>query len=339
MTATAKSLADRPKMPPPAPADYDPLSLILDGIRLGAALCFSLEHRGSWACQTPLPDEHPQMGGFARQRVVLFHLVTTGSEICEASGHTVPLAENDLLIFPFGDGHVLRSGERAVDPVPVLHALPPGPWPPTPRFALGKGAVTLRFICGVLHFEGLAFNPLFDSLPRVLHLRHDMADRSGWLSSSLDLIRREFEEPDPGGLSMSKRLAEILFLSLMRQQMASAPEDRRGWLAAIADPRVGRALAHLHTAPAEPWTVATLAAVCATSRTRLAEEFRTLLGTGPMEYLLHWRMELARRALAAGSTVADAAFSAGYGSEPAFSRAFKRVFGVSPGTVRPSQTA
>lgn len=339
MIEAAKSLADRPGTAGCAAPGYDPLTLILDGIRLGGATCFSLEHRGSWACQTPPPDEHPRSLRFAQQQVVLFHLVTSGAGTCEAMGESFQIAENDLLIFPFGDPHILRSGDQAVDAVRVLHALPPAPWPLTPRFALGEGAMTLRFICGVLYFEGLAFNPLFESLPRVLRLRHDAADRTGWLSSSLDLIRREFEEPEAGGFSMSKRLAEILFIALMRQEMAKAPGDRTGWLAAIADPRVGRALAHLHTAPAEPWTVATLAKACATSRSRLAEEFRVLLGMGPMEFLLHWRMELARRELVAGRSVTETAFAAGYGSEPAFSRAFKRVFGVSPRTLRSRQTS
>ena len=339
MIEAAKGGADRPGPAGRAgarddPPDYDPLTLILDGIRLGSATCFSLEHRGSWACRTPPPEEHPSLGGFSEQRVVLFHLVTSGSGTCEASGDSFEMAENDLLIFPFGDPHVLRSGKDPVEAVRVLHALPPAPWPPTPRFALGEGAMTLRFICGILYFEGLAFNPLFDALPRVLHLRSGTAERAGWLDSSLEMIRREFEEPEAGGFSMSKRLAEVLFVALMRQQMAKAPGDRSGWLAAIADPRVGRALAHLHTAPAEPWTVGSLAAACATSRSRLAEEFRTLLGMGPMEYLVHWRMELARRDLVSGRSVSETAFAAGYGSEPAFSRAFKRVFGVSPRTVR-----
>jgi hypothetical protein len=251
MIESAKIRADRPEALGREAPDYDPLSLILDGIRLTGATCFSLEHRGSWACRTPPPEERPRSRRYTQQRTVLFHLVTAGSGHCEAFGETLPLAADDLLIFPFGDVHVLRSGQNSVEPVPVFGALPAEPWPPTPRFALGEGETTLRFICGVLSFEGLAFNPLFASLPRVLHIRHDQADRSGWLSSSLGLIRHEFEAPEAGGFSMSKRLAEVLFVALMRQQMAMSPEERRGWLAAIADPRVGRALAHIHTAPTE----------------------------------------------------------------------------------------
>ena len=265
---------------------------------------------------------------------MLFHIIAQGAGTCFAFDREMPIAAGDLIIFPFGDEHVLAGGEP-VEPVHVMAALPDFPWPPTPRFTLGNGAETLGFICGVLYFEGLAFNPLFGSLPRVIHIPSARQNRSDWLSSSIDLIVREFDQPVPGGINMSKRLAEVLFVALLRRLLVEAADHKSGWLAAVADRRVGRALAYIHTDPAAPWTVERLARACGTSRSRLAEEFRKLAGMGPMEYLMRWRLELTRRSLQSGNaTVAQAAYEAGYNSEPAFSRAFKRVFGVAPGSLR-----
>jgi AraC-like DNA-binding protein len=332
-------MTDRPTMAARFAADYDPLSLILDGIRLGGATCFSLQCKGSWACQTPAPHEHPNAKIFENQQAVLFHVISKGSGRCLAFGSDIPVSVGDLLIFPFGDPHVLSGGDQLVEPVHVLQALPSFPWPPTPRFSLGKGEDTLRFICGVLYFEGLAFNPLFADLPRVIHIRPEQQKGSQWLSSSLQMIVSEFEEPDAGGISMSKRLAEVLFVSLLRRLLSDAPQDRTGWLAALSDPRVGEALAHIHQDPARQWSIATLAKASGTSRSRLAEDFKFMIGMGPMEYLLRWRMELARRSLKdAEMSVAQIAYETGYGSEPAFSRAFKRIFGVAPGRLRKSSS-
>jgi AraC-like DNA-binding protein len=130
------------------------------------------------------------------------------------------------------------------------------------------------------------------------------------------------------------RLAEAMFVLVLRHHMARAPE-LTGFLAALKDERVARALAALHRRPGESWRVNTLAREAGMSRTVFAERFVALLGRTPMQYLAAWRMHLADEMLRAHrSSVAQVAERLGYQTETAFRRAFRRVRGVGPGGVR-----
>jgi AraC-like DNA-binding protein len=125
-----------------------------------------------------------------------------------------------------------------------------------------------------------------------------------------------------------------MFVEAIRERIA-AQEPGDGWLAGLGDAFVGRALAALYADPARGWTVGTLAREAGASRTTLTDRFSRFCGLAPMAYLTHWRMQLAARRLAeGGETVGRIAFDVGYGSEAAFSRAFKRVAGVSPAKWR-----
>jgi AraC-like DNA-binding protein len=122
-----------------------------------------------------------------------------------------------------------------------------------------------------------------------------------------------------------------MFVEVVRRYLEALPADHTGWLAGLRDPGVGRVLALLHARPANAWTLATLARQAGMSRSVLADRFTYLVGQPPMQYLTHWRMQLATRLLtAAGSKVAAVAQEVGYGSEAAFSRSFKKITGVSP---------
>ena len=121
----------------------------------------------------------------------------------------------------------------------------------------------------------------------------------------------------------------------MSQFVASLPAERRGWLTGLGDPQIGRALAALHARPSEAWTAETLASEVGMSRSVFAERFTSLIGQPPMHYLALWRMQVAAQHLREGRcSIAQIAFEVGYDSEAAFSRAFKREFGASPGIWR-----
>ena len=139
----------------------------------------------------------------------------------------------------------------------------------------------------------------------------------------------------PGSLSMLERLTEIVFIELLRHQVLAAGPAATGWLAALADPALGRCLALIHEDPERDWSVQDLAAASALSRSALTERFETMLETSPIRYLRDWRLCLASVALTTtGKTVADIAYDAGYGTEAAFSRAFSRTYGMPPATWR-----
>src|SRR5262249_57451131 len=133
------------------------------------------------------------------------------------------------------------------------------------------------------------------------------------------------------------KVAELLFVEALRRYMIELPPQGKGWLAGVRDPQVGRALALLHGAPAKPWTVDELASKVALSRSALGERFTALIGEPPMQYLTRWRLALAARMLREGrEPIIRIAEESGYESEGAFSRAFKREFGVPPASWRRS---
>jgi AraC-like DNA-binding protein len=139
----------------------------------------------------------------------------------------------------------------------------------------------------------------------------------------------------PGRECALARLSELMFVEAMRRYVSTLPEERRGWLAALSDDLVGRALAALHARPNHAWTIELLAKESATSRSVLAERFSDVVGLPPMQYLAQWRMQLAAELLSGTSAgLSEVAARIGYGSESAFSHAFKRLVGVSPARFR-----
>jgi len=177
--------------------------------------------------------------------------------------------------------------------------------------------------------------PLFETLPRVLKISMGDGDASRLLRELLRLGVRESARAKPGAEPTLARLAELMVVEALRRYVATLPPEGKGWLAGLRDPHVGRALAELHAAPAHKWTVDELARTVALSRSALAERFNALVGESPMQYLLRWRLALAAEALrTASDSVARVAERYGYETEAAFSRAFKREFGVPPSTWR-----
>jgi AraC-like DNA-binding protein len=154
---------------------------------------------------------------------------------------------------------------------------------------------------------------------------------SGWLADLLHLGVQESLAKRPGSQSLLTKLSELAFIEALRRYAQSKPPDLKGWLAGLQDPYVGRALALLHGNPARGWTVDELAREVALSRSAFAERFTDMIGAPPMQYLTQWRLNLAAQALRTGNDgIARIAERSGYESEAAFTRAFKREYGVPP---------
>ena len=146
---------------------------------------------------------------------------------------------------------------------------------------------------------------------------------------------RESSAFRPGAESMLAKLSELMFVEAMRRYVGTLPPDGKGWLAGVRDAQVGRALALLHGDPGRAWTVDDLGREVALSRSALAERFTALVGEPPIQYLMRWRLALAAQMLRAGrDAVGRVAERTGYESEAAFSRAFKREFGMPPAAWR-----
>jgi len=305
----------------------DPLSDVLRAVRLDGAFFYAVQASQPWSVEAVAAKELTPRVLPGAEHLISYHILTSG---CGWGGLTgepaVPLAPGDVIVFPHGDAHVMSSD-------PKLHGEPatPGRFPETVTLGDG-GEVTATFVCGFLGCDRRPFNPLLSTLPRQLHLP---GLSSGWLQSFARQVVEESQARRVGADSVLTRLAELMFVEVLRRYIETLPPEQRGWLAGLRDDAIGRALGLLHGDPARAWTLDELAAGVAMSRSAFADRFTTLVGQPPMQYLAHWRMQLAAGRLAAGSAkVAAIAEQVGYESEEAFSRAFKRLMGVSPGAWR-----
>jgi len=203
----------------------------------------------------------------------------------------------------------------------------------------GGGGELTQLTCGVVRFDHVAGQRLIALLPKVLQIDSWADDASSWLQSTLRFIAHEARELRPGGETVITHLADILIIQAIRSWIDSAHEAQTGWLVALRDHHVGRALAAIHKEPEKDWTVASLAKEVGMSRSGFSARFTHLVGEPAMRYLTHWRMQLAHAQLKETSdSLSILADRLGYHSEAAFCRAFKRVFGVSPGSIRDAAT-
>jgi AraC-like DNA-binding protein len=158
---------------------------------------------------------------------------------------------------------------------------------------------------------------------------------TGWLGGFTRQLIEESRLGRSGADCILTRLAELMFIEVLRRYLDGLPPGQKGWLAGLRDDVVGRALTLLHGQPARPWTLAELARESASSRSNLARQFTLLVGQPPMQYLARWRMQVAANLLRQNTAkIANIAAQVGYDSEAAFSRAFKKATGVAPGAWR-----
>src|SRR5262249_50081055 len=145
------------------------------------------------------------------------------------------------------------------------------------------------------------FNPLLAALPRVLHVTRAFGSTEHPLGKLIELAIAESRENRAGGECVRLSLSELMFVEVVRQHLSTLPAASTGWLVALRDPLVGRALALLHERPAHSWTLPRLAKEVGCSRSTLADRFSQFVCRSPMRYLGHWRMQLAARLLAEGT--------------------------------------
>jgi AraC-like DNA-binding protein len=186
-----------------------------------------------------------------------------------------------------------------------------------------------------VRFEHPAAHHLVKLLPRMIHVEASMSPQMDWMWSTLRLMGAEAKELRPGGETVITRLADILVIQAIRSWIEQDPAAQTGWLGALRDKQIGRAITLIHRDPARPWTLGLLASEVAMSRSAFAARFTELVGEPVMHYLARWRMHVAVIWLKEEDAgIGDLAGRLGYQSEAAFSRAFKRYIGVSPGSAR-----
>jgi AraC-like DNA-binding protein len=316
----------------------DVLSDVLMSVRLTGAVFFDVDARSPFVTESPSVAslDHEVLSG--AEHVIAFHVVTEGTcwaEIIDGGAPPVALAAGDMVAFPAGDANVMASapGMRG-SPDPSLYQRPPDRTLPfSLQMSRESTADRTRFVCGFLGCDSRPFNPLLDSLPRIVHSPVSAQSRQ-WVASLIDAaVDTSGGEPGAGREAMLAKLAELMFVEALRGHLAQLGDDERGWLAGVRHPQVGAALRLMHGRPADPWTLERLARGVGMSRSSFAEQFTTYVRISPMQYLTRWRLQLAARLLESSSvSVAQAASAVGYQSEAAFNRAFKREVGEAPGT-------
>ncbi|MDB5658633.1 MAG: hypothetical protein JWS10_1248 [Cypionkella sp.] len=311
-------------------AEPDILSALLRDIRVTRSLQYCFESRGAWIVDaTPAPFRPPGS--------VSFHVVVEGDIWIDVE-QRFQVTPGDVLIFPRGKTHWIGSGQGGVliDPGSDL---PPTPWATMPVLRYAGNGAPCRIICGFIEARVLDFAPLLAALPDVMIAR--IGDkRDDWLAAAVRQLSREADRPLPGGLAITARLSEIIFIELLRREMSKARSQTTGWLSAVTDPTIQRALNLLHAHPSESWTQRALAASVGVSKTVLCARFQAMLSMSPMQYLREWRLYLASaRLVETDDPIVKISEDAGYGSEATFSRAFSRSFGAPPARWRKTSGA
>jgi AraC-like DNA-binding protein len=243
--------------------------------------------------------------------------------------HPVKLRAGDCWLTAHGDPHVLSDhpGSRA-RPFSEL----PGIEGRIARVG-GHGATTV-IVGGWFRFDPLSSQPLTKILPPLIHIASDNAHALG-LDTTLQSLANETRELAPGSQIVINRLAEILFIQMIRAFVASEPNGGPGWLRALGDRQIGATLRLMHDHTDRHWTVGELGRAVGLSRSAFARRFRELVGESPMEYLSYWRMYKAGELLRGSDLqLSQIAQAVGYDSEAAFCHAFKRVLGVTTGEYR-----
>lgn len=324
----------------------DPLSDVLRMIKLTGALFFVVDATSPWGVEVPPADAFASIVLPRAQHVVSYHIILNGLGWAKIPGlASTPFEPGDIIVLAHGDPYSMLSGP---DQQPELDAqatmdffrdMAAGKLPFVVREG-GGGEERTEYVCGFLGCDMRPFNPVLSTLPPLLRVRLPHRGDDDLLDRLIDLILAEARRPRIGGEAIRLRLSELIFVEVIRQYLASLPSRERGWLSALRDPLVGKVLTMLHNEPAYPWTLNELAGRAGTSRAALAAHFADLVGLAPMQYLALWRMQIAARLLADGfMKVAVVGREVGYESEAAFSRAFKKIVGVSPATWRDNAAA
>lgn len=318
-----KPPVDTPRIDTDLPPSTDPLSDVLRLLRPTGVLYCNAYLTDPWGIEVP-----------AIAGVMYVEIVTSGHCWLELDGQTpfyVP--EGSLVVIPRGLRHRLRSGRgektTPLQQIPIERV--------SERFEsmrFGGGGPATRITYYGVRVDPYLSERLIRLLPETLHLRTQPSD-TGWLGDLIRLVALESEARQPGSETVITRLADVVVIHALRHWMLNLPTGGQGWIGALQDRYVGKALAGMHRYPERNWQLDSLAREAGLSRSAFSARFSAMLGEPALQYLTTLRMQLAHQQLRdTDDTLAHIAERVGYHSEPAFNRAFKRVMGLAPGAVR-----
>lgn len=296
----------------------DALSDVLRLVHLRACIYFVKDMPAPWGMDIPAVANGP------------LHMVLDGSCVLRVGDLQVRLEAGDAVVLSGGAQHQMLN-EATTTPEPgqvVMQRLMDDDY-------VAPETSATRMLCGHFEWDSTFEHPLFKELPEVMIVRDVFAGRdAARFRAIVDLITAESADIKPGSSAVADRMGEVLFVALLRHWLVGNKPDV-GMLAVIDNPQLSRALHQIHNSPEADLNLNVLARTAGMSRTSFAVRFRSVMGVPPAEYLASWRMLKARNLLLRTElATADISNRVGYGSDAAFSRAFKRQFGVPPSKLR-----
>lgn len=268
-----------------------------------------------------------------------FHFIARGPVFLRGGGETVhAMNTGDAVLLPRGGEHDLVSAPDLIGrDIAAFQSSPLCRSVSAINSCSGEGCPSTNALIfsGCMEFDLGAMHPLVALMPEVM-LVGTLLERYPEILPMLEAMEREARDGRAGFAGILARLADVVSAFVVRAWVECGCGDASGWVAALRDPRLGRVIAALHRDPGRNWTVAELAAEMGSSRSVFAERFLDMTGMTPVRYLTELRMRLAAQWIGRDRMpIEAAAHRLGYGSQAAFSRAFKRVIGQAPGAVRP----
>jgi len=294
----------------------DPLSHVLSLLKPQNYMSAGFEAGGDWAIQFPDQQEGIKCGA-----------IVSGACWLSVEGVTeaVRLEAGDCFLLPSGKPFLLAS-DLTIAPIAAATVFSP----------VRRGGIVTHngggdcvLVSSRFALAGNHAGILLRMLPPIVHIRDEKGKAA--MRWSVERMMQELREPEPGGFLVVQHLAHMILVQALRLHLAEGAQARVGWLFALADGQLNKAMNALHDNPAHRWTLQELAMRAGMSRSTFALRFKETVGTSPMDYLAHWRMLLAADRLEnSRDPISVIAPSLGYESEAAFSTAFKRVMGCSP---------
>lgn len=303
----------------------DVLSDILDLLKFKGSLYFATNFTAPFGIQVP-----------PYKRVARFHLAVSGDCWVKVDGTEEPvrLQAGDMIIVPHGAPHALS--DRIDTPIVSLdEALNKSGFKGKGHFAFGGDDESqTNLLCGHFEFDPTFSHPLLTELPNHILIRGEQAVEFSWFESAMRYMSYESRTPNLGGGAIVRRMSEILFIHAVRVWSATSNMDE-GFLRAVSDRHIGRALQAFHANPADQWTIDRLAAEAGLSRSVFADRFRALMSSTPLSYVTSWRIQKACHFLLESDLPTDViAEKVGYQSQASFSKVFKKIIGQGPGAYR-----
>lgn len=299
---------------------HDVLAEILTMLQLRAMVyCQSEIHKSAWALQ------------FHHTHHAVFHIVGEGECYLTIDEQNIWLQRGDLLILPHGDAHRIADQPDSpccadIDLNQQVHSCLMMRW--------GDDQPKTTLVCGLFTFDEFHRHTIVTLLPTIIHFKYNTTIQYG-LNLVVEALLDEANHQRQGKNLLLHRLADILFVQVLRAWLIEPYHQTTGWLGGLRHPQIALALSAIHADPADEWTVEKLAVIAMMSRSAFAAKFTELVGIPPLTYVTYWRMQLATTMLKDERlSVSQIAEKVGYTSDIAFHKAFKRQFGYTPAMYR-----